>query len=404
MRNYKILQITPRMPYPLTDGGAIAVFNITKWHALQGHDITLVTYPLEDKDENGRALKELSKYAKVHLVSNPLPSRASVLMRTMFRGAYPLERRNMPEMYELLAATVQQNKFDLVHVDHAHMGPYGLWLKKQYGLPIILRENNFESQIYERFAATESNPAKSFVARLHGKRLKQAEIQFLNEFDAVAAISEEDAALMKAVAPNSRLTIIPAGADTEYFVPSSQLAEPATILTVGTLAWDPNFDAVRYFLRDIFPLILQKRPDTILDIVGSDEDRIKSYTKPFGTSVRVYGRVTDIRDYLTRATAVVVPLRIGGGMRIKLLEFFAAGKAIIATTIAAEGNPAINGEHLLIRDKEKDFAAAVETVLADSALRKSLGERAREFVVSRYSWAQVCKDFTRLYGQVLERV
>ncbi len=149
-----ILQLAPRMPYPLTDGGAIGIFNITKSLAELGHEITLVTFPLDDAEETREAVAAISKYAKVEMVSKPLPARWKVLARTVLQGAYPIERRMMPEMFELLQGILERQRFDVVHVDHAHMGKYGLWIKREYGLPIVLREHNFESLIYERFART----------------------------------------------------------------------------------------------------------------------------------------------------------------------------------------------------------------------------------------------------------
>jgi len=407
----KILQLTPRMPYPLTDGGAIAVYNITKWHALLGHEVTLATYPLDTPEETAEAVNDLSRYAKLHLVSKPLPPRWWVLLRTMFRGAYPIERRQMKEMYDLIDRLIREEQFDIVHIDHAQMGAYGLWIKAKYGLPMILRENNFEALIYERFSRMESNPIKKYLAWLHGRRLKREETKFLNGFDAVAAISDEDVEVMKRVAPRGRYSVIPAGVDIDYFSPQALAAstapvarpDPNSIVSVGSMAWDPNFDAIRYFLRSIFPLILKERPETVLDIVGGAEERIKPYTRSFGGSVRVHGRVPDVRDYLARSTVLVVPLRIGGGMRIKILEFFAAGKAVVSTSIGAEGNRGKDGVHILIRDSEQAFANGVLELLSDPARRESLGQHARELIVSRYSWEQVVRDFTALYEEVLAR-
>ncbi|HET6402087.1 MAG TPA: glycosyltransferase family 4 protein [Candidatus Kapabacteria bacterium] len=396
-----ILQLTPRMPWPLTDGGAIAVFNITKWLAILGHQVTLLTFPLDSPRETEEAVRELSRYATVHLVSKPLPPRWRVLLRTMFSGAYPVDRRNMPEMYDLCASIIRDNSFDIVHIDHAHMGPYGLWIKEHYGLPIILRENNFEAMIYERFARTERNPVKSFLARTHGRRLKWEEARFLTNFDAVAAISKEDVAAMKLVAPKGHYSIIPAGVDTEYFRPTQTEVDPNSILSIGSLAWDPNYDATRYFLNAIFPLILQSRPETVLHIIGASEERILPFAAPFGKSIQIHGKVKDMRDYLGRAAVLVVPLRIGGGMRLKLLEAFAAGKAIVSTSIGAEGNLAQDEIHLLIRDGAEEFSSGVLKLLGDAELRHSIGANARELAVSQYGWSHIVSEFVELYGRVL---
>ena len=397
----KIIQLTPRMPYPLTDGGAIGIYNITKSLAELGHEITLVTYPLEDEAATQDAVRAISKFARVEMVSKPLPPRWKVLLQTIVRGAYPIERRMMPEMFELLRKIVGREKFDIVHVDHSHMGKYGLWLKREFGLPIVLREHNFEALIYERFAHTETNLLKRLVAGIHGQRLKREEIRFLKNFDAIAAITKEDAVLMRQAAPDAKISIIPAGVDTIYFQPSTQPEDPNQILWIGNLGWDPNYDAVRFFLTSIFPFILKSRPDAKFDVVGSESRRVSKLAERFGTRVRLLGQVPDVRDYLAHSAVLVVPLRIGGGMRLKLLDFFAAGKAVVATSIAAEGNLAKNRSEIQISDRADTFAEDVICLLGNSALRKAYGQRARRLVEEQYAWPNVGRLFEQLYRSVL---
>ena len=391
------------MPWPLTDGGAIGIFNITKSLAELGHRISLVTYPHEDAQRSEEGIRELSKYAAVHIVSKPLPPRREVLARTIFKGAYPIERRMMPEMFEHIRNVIRNERFDIAHLDHAHMGKYGLWIKKNFGLPIILREHNFEALIYERFAQTESNPSKRLIAKVHGKRLRKEETLFLNTFDAIAAITKEDAEIMRAVAPHAHIEVIPAGVDTDYFRPSPIPEEPDTILWVGSLAWDPNYDAVRYFLEEIFPLILKRNSAVRFDIIGPKSERIAHIAKRFGTHVRILGFVPDIRDFLATSAVLVVPLRIGGGMRLKLLDFFASGKAVVASSIAAEGNLGRNEIDLLISDTPQSFAESVLKALEDIELRNCLKQNARKLVEQHYAWQAIGEQFERLYSSVLSQ-
>jgi glycosyltransferase involved in cell wall biosynthesis len=400
----KILQLAPRMPFPLTDGGAIGIYNITKFLAKAGHDVTLVTYPLDTEEETAAAISDISKFATVHVVSRRLPSRAVALANSMFRGAYPIERRMMPEMETLLAQITSSTTFDVLHVDHAHMGRYGLQLRDKLGIPTILREHNFESQIYDRFARTARNPLKRWIATIHGRRLRREETHFLRSFDAVAAITPEDARLIREAAPEALIEVIPAGVDTEFFQPTSpELERPKSVLWIGGLDWDPNKDALSYFLSDIWPLILAELPDTMLDIVGAKTELFDRKTEKWGNSVNIHGRVPDIRDYLRASAVLVVPLRVGGGMRLKLVEFFAAGKAVVSSTIGAEGNQAANERELLIRDNPDEFATAVVQLLQDPSGRRVLGKNARELALAEYSWAQIANRFGELYDRVLRR-
>jgi glycosyltransferase involved in cell wall biosynthesis len=285
------------------------------------------------------------------------------------------------------------------------MGRYGLRLREQLAIPAVLREHNFESQIYERFARTSSNPLKRWVATLHGRRLRKEETHFLRTFDAVAAISQEDARLIRDVAPMAKVEVIPAGVDTGFFAPTPLEDErPDSVLWVGGMAWDPNRDALDYFLTDIWPRIVSRRPQATLDIVGEGTESVQRKAEKWRSSVMIHGRVSDVRDYLRSSAVLVVPLRVGGGMRLKIVEFFAAGKAVVSTSIGAEGNVGRDNVELLIRDSSSDFAAAVVSLLEDPELRSALGSRARKLAVSEYGWSRVADQFGQLYTKVRSAV
>lgn len=393
------------MPYPLTDGGAIGIYNITKFLARAGHEVTLVTYPLDTKDATETACHDISKFARLELVDRPLPARWRALLRsTVLGGAYPIVRRMMPEMDSLLRSVASSHKFDILHVDHAHMGRYGLMLSDQFGLPSILREHNVESQIYRRFAASQSNPVKRLLAQLHGRRLLREETTFLQRFDAVAAISSEDAGVIRSLAPSTVVEVIPAGVDCDHFLPADLEEETQdSVLWVGGMAWDPNRDALQGFLSDIWPAIKRKCPSATLDIVGEGTEQMSAFASNSANSVQIHGRVPDIRDYLRRSAVLVVPLRVGGGMRLKLVEFFAAGKAVVSTTIGAEGNRGIDGRELVIRDEPDEFATAVVQLLGDPSRRHALGQNARALATKEYSWTHIADRFEQLYERVLRK-
>ena len=401
----KILQLSARLPYPLTDGGAIGIYNIAKALAAEGHEVTFVSFPLDDPAMTAEAVRDMSRFCRVRLTALPLPSRLRTLVRTIFRGAYPVERRMMPEMFRLLKALVEGETFDLVHLDHSHVGKYGLWLKSEFGLPIILRQHNFETLIYERFAKYEKSALKRIVARVHATRLRRIETIILRGVDAVAAITEEDVELMKAVAPDAKYCVIPAGVDLAYFALTDQsLVEKNSILWVGGLDWDPNKDAFSYFAREILPTIFEADRTIKFRAIGSCTDQVdESSLRSCGLNeIELLGRVEDIRPFLARSAVMVVPLRIGGGMRVKLLEFFAAGKAVVSTHVGAEGNQARDGVEVILRDNPLEFAVAVVELLRDHVIAQKLGRSARSLVEADYSWQKVGSSFTSLYKKVLK--
>lgn len=401
----KILQLAPRFPYPLIDGGATGIYKIAEGVAAAGNQVTFLTFPHQDPAMTKEGMQKLSAFADVRLTSAPLPSRYATLARTAFRGAYPVMRRVSEEMFSLLERTIVEVQPEVIHVDHSHMAKYVYWLKEHYDLPVVLRQHNFENVIYKRFAAYERNPIKKFVASTHGKRLLEEEIRLLNAVDRVVAISEEDKVLMQAVAPSARYEVIPAGVDTGYFQPSDpSLEEPDLITWIGGLDWDPNLDAVSFFLEDIFPVILQRNPKARLELIGNATDAVAKQAARFGDRVKILGRVPDIRSFLARASVLIVPLRIGGGMRLKLLDFFAAGKAVVSTRIGAEGNIAQDAVHLLLRDSAEDFVTGVLGLLANPKQRQEFAFSARALVEEKYSWKRIGLEFTRVYEELRQGV
>jgi glycosyltransferase involved in cell wall biosynthesis len=307
----------------------------------------------------------------------------------------------MPEMFELIERLMKESSYDIIHIDHAHMGKYGLWMKEKYDIPIVLREHNYETVLYERYAANEKNPLKKLVATIHGKRLRKEEARFFRAFDATIPITQQDEALMRRDVPNATYYTIPAGVDLEDFNPTPEPEIPNSILWIGGTNWRPNLDAIEFFAKEIFPLIVKVLPEATFDIVGENTDRLQHLITSGNTSIRLHGRVPDIRPFMSKSAVMICPLRVGGGMRLKLLDFFAAGKAVVSTRIGAEGNAARDGEHLLLRDDKESFAQAVIMLLKDETLRKKLGTNARTLVEQEYSWESIGKRFCDVYEKVI---
>jgi glycosyltransferase involved in cell wall biosynthesis len=398
----RILQLSPRLPYPLYDGGVISVFKVAMATAKLGQHVTFVTYPDPDPALTKEALITYKDIVQMELTSKPLPSMKSVLLKTIFKGAYPIERRMTPEMFALIERLMRESSYDIIHIDHAHMGKYGLWMKELYNVPIVLREHNYETLLYERFAANEKNPLKKLVATIHGKRLRKEEARFFKAFDATIPITPQDEALMRRDVPEATFYTIPAGVDTDYYKPSSEPETPNSILWIGGVNWLPNRDAIEFFVKEILPLIVKAIPGVKFDIIGDNTENLQYIENSGVNRIRLHGRVPDIRPYMAQAEVMICPLKVGGGMRLKLLDFFAAGKAVVSTHIGAEGNSARDGEHILLRDDKESFAEAVIMLLKDETLQKKLGANARTLVEEEYSWDSIGRRFCEVYKNVIE--
>ncbi len=390
-----ILQICTRLPYPPLDGGAIGIYNITRSLAARGHHITMATFGTDES--RAERMRELCDVRLVHHDTSTRPRK--ILLNLFSRFPVTMQKYQTPMMNTLLEMLCGETRYDVVHVDHIHMAPYGAMLRERFGLPYVLREHNFETILHERFADVHHPPLLRAYLAMQARRLRRFETEQLAFPDICAAITDEDAGRIAEVSSVS-VRVIPAGVDLEEFSPlDAGREETAHVAIIGSLRWQPNLDAVRWFLDDIWPLFKGQEPDAMLSIVGESPPAwLKQWKDP---SVHVRGFVTDLRDLISRSTILVVPLRVGGGMRIKLLEYFALGKAVVATPVGAEGNRGKDDEHFMIREDAASFAAAMLTLVQQPEKRRQLGINARALVERHYSWDVIAQQFEAAYNEAI---
>jgi glycosyltransferase involved in cell wall biosynthesis len=222
--------------------------------------------------------------------------------------------------------------------------------------------------------------------------MERFERQACRRFGGVVAVSEMDRAVFEAYGALRTFTI-PTAVDSDYFRPGAEAAEAKELIFTGSMDWLPNEDAIMYFADEILPRVAVRVPGVSLTVVGrSPSARLRRLVQS-QAAIRITGRVDDIRPYVDRAAVYVVPLRIGGGTRIKIYEAMAMGKAIVSTSVGAEGLPVADGGHLALADKPEAFADAVVRLLDDHETRRRLGRAARDFVESTCSWRAAAEAF-----------
>jgi sugar transferase (PEP-CTERM/EpsH1 system associated) len=256
--------------------------------------------------------------------------------------------------------------------------------------PSVLFTHNVEAEIWRRHTATEQRPLHKHLYRTQWNRMRRFEQRTVARFDRVLAVSDVDRETFQRLYGErlgSPVSVIPTGVDTEYFVPQpvDRQARKGIVFT-GSMDWLPNADGVEYFCREILPIIRQSEPEVTFTVVGrSPTPSVRRLAHDCG--VEVTGRVEDVRPYLADAAVYVVPLRIGGGTRLKIFEAMAAGRAVVSTSIGAEGLPTQNGKHLLLADEPSSFACAVIRLLRDTRMRETIERNARALVAERYDWS-----------------
>jgi glycosyltransferase involved in cell wall biosynthesis len=259
-------------------------------------------------------------------------------------------------------------------------------------VPLVLFAHNVEHVIWQRLGQVERRRLRRALVALEWRKMRRYETHACKRASLTLAVSDADRAVLAGLAPQAPVAAIPTGVDTAYFTPNGSREVPEALVFTGSMDWYPNDDAIRYFMTAILPRIRTEVPDVSLTVVGRNPGSgLREAAAVAG--VRVTGTVDDVRPYVAEAAVYVVPLRIGGGTRLKIFEALAMGKAVVSTTIGAEGLPLVPGEHFLRTDAPDEFASAVVSLIRDPSRRRSLGRAGRKLVEERYAWSRVAREF-----------
>ena len=288
---------------------------------------------------------------------------------------------------------------DLVHLDS--MDLYR-WLPSLPAVPIACTHHNVESELLRQRADRIPRRATRAYLRHQANLVERIERRLCSRFDINVMTSEPDAERLRVLAPEARTSVVPNGVDIDYFRPTSpQELVPARVAFLGPTYMFPNRDAVDFFLADVWPLISRRYPESTFHLIGKNsvDEKLRFESHP---GVRCEGYVPDIRPGFAEAECSVVPLRVGGGTRLKILDAWSMGKAIVSTSIGCEGLETADGRNILIRDDAKGFADAVVQILNDAELRNRLGHEGRMTVEKHYAWPIVGRHLSSLYMELIE--
>jgi glycosyltransferase involved in cell wall biosynthesis len=290
-----------------------------------------------------------------------------------------------------LRKLLQSEKYDVIVCDFLVAAGVIPW---DLPCPKVLFTHNVEALIWKRHYEVARNPLWKMLSWREWRAMERAEKRYLREADHVLAVSQTDCDFFAKELPTEKLTVIPTGVDIEYFSPIAVEEEPGSLVFTGSMDWMPNEDGIFYFAEEILPRIFEKLPNARLSVVGRKPSaRLKALAATDPHHLHLTGWVDDIRPYLAQSAVCIVPLRVGSGTRLKIFEAMGMGKAIVSTTIGAEGLPVRHGEDVLLADSPDDFAQSVVRLLEDAAERRRLGNAARELVETKYSWGSVAKEF-----------
>jgi polysaccharide biosynthesis protein PslH len=400
----RLLFLAQTLPFPPDGGVKIRTFNILRLLARSFDVSGLCFYRRHggvteaEVEASVDALRDLAdlrafpipqEHSRLRLSTDHIRSLATSRVYTAFSYESKVFRHALEELLE-------RNRFDLVHADSLDLAGYFPVLGD---LPIACTHHDATSVQLLRRSETERSRLRAAYIRYQSKRMAEEEAHWCGRVAVNAVVSETDRATLQQRAPNGRFVVVPNGVDTDYFRPENVPTDG--IVCVGSVGWFPNRDALNHLAVDILPHIRAAGVEPPTRWVGwaSPEDQAL-FMDHYG--IQLTGHVPDIRPHVASASCYVVPIRSGGGTRIKILDAWAMGKAVVSTSVGCEGLETVDGENILIRDRPEDFALAVRQVLDDEPLRQRLGAAGRELVESRYAWDRIGRSLTEEYLSIIE--
>ena len=388
------------LPWPLESGKKIRTFNLMVRLAKK-HQILYMGYAtLPQESEKVSALENHG--IRVIPVKDCRTKRRScrfylevftnIFSKEPFSTFYHIK----PQFSEKLMHIIKNEHPNLVHCEWSNLAPF---LKYIRNVPAVISAHNIESVIWKRLARNTSNPLLRFIARQQANRIEQIERKWYPLISHCIAVSEEDSDVIKSY--GARVTVVENGVDMEYYNWREDTEHENTIVFTASFDTFSNQDAVDYFIKEIFPFIKIRNPDATLWLVGKEPTKkIRKYGEEDG-NVHVTGTVPDVRPFISRASLCIVPLRIGGGSRLKILEAMAMRKPVVSTSVGAEGLRVADGKNIILVDTPRDFADKVLWLLADRPAQISLGNAGRELVNSYYRWESLCEKQSEVWQSVL---
>lgn len=399
----RVLFLCQTLPFP-PDGGV----NIRSFHTLRllaghyaVHALCFWRRASRPSEASVRAgLEGLSAYAPSEAFPIPQEHARGRLLwdharSVLLRRSYTVFAYESVAFRARLRALLREHDFAAVHMDSLDLSVY---LPSLRSLPVVCGHHNVESALLARRAEAEPSRVRRAYLRLQSRLQEKEERTAAPSVALNLVCSGEDRAELARIAPGARIAVVPNGVDTGQFQPATGGSEG--IVFVGGVSWFPNADGMRWFMDSVLPLVRRELPDVPVTWVGRASDQIAAEYRE-RHEVTLTGYVEDIRPYVARAGCFVAPIRVGGGTRLKILDAWAMGKAVVSTSVGCEGLDARDGENILVRNDPGDFAAAVVRVLRDAGMRRALGSAARETAVTLYDWGVIGHGMIEEYRRVL---
>jgi glycosyltransferase involved in cell wall biosynthesis len=395
-RRLEVLVVSPDLPYPPSWGFGMRVYQLLRALAAES-SVTLLCYARPDLAHYADALRAFCKEVRVVVrePGNELRRRARQARSLLSPAPFHASALRTAEMQAALEDCLRSTAFDVVQIESSQLAS----LRYPTAAALVLDEHNVESELLQRMKEGEKHWGRRLFNRIEAAKYGSLERGAWSRSSACVTTSEREERFVRTRLPQMRTAVVPNGVDPEYFSLGDARVEPDTLAFTGVLTYRPNFEGVRYFIEEILPRIRRTRPQVRLTVVGYGSP--KDLAQLSAPNVTVTGWVDDVRPYLAGAAAVIVPIRLGSGTRLKVVEALSMGRPMVSTTVGCEGIDVQHGRHLLVADEPDMFAASVCSLLEDSAFGARLGRAGRDLVVDRYSWRRSGRLLADLHRELV---
>lgn len=395
----KVLQLCHKPPYPVKDGGCLAINQISKGLMSQGIDLTIFSivtqkHPFKAKEFPKNYLKE-TKFKAIYV-----DTRLNVVdafSNLITQDTYHVSRFFSSDVDQAIDELLQKEKFDIVLCESIFVAPYIPCIRRLSDAKIMLRSHNLEFSIWHRLAKAHPAGLKKTYLKILTRQLRAYEVDLLSEIDGIIAINADELKHYRRLGFKGKGLTIPFGVNPAEYIPSDKF-EANSVFHLGSMDWKPNEEGIEWFLDKVWPLVMEKNPKLKLYLAGRHMPQWLTDLKMKG--VKVIGEVEDAKEFMLSKNIMIVPLMSGGGMRVKIIEALALQKPIVSTPLGAKGVAVRNGKSALLVRQPIDFANAILELAADKEMAAAMAKAGRDLITESYDNAKLAASLHQFLSKV----
>ena len=367
-----------------------------------GHEVSLVALNAKKNHHHENNEDDMDLLSKINYRSFNIDINVSVFdvaVNLFSKTSFNIDRYYSAEFEKLLIRELKITAYDIIQFEGLMVCLYLSAVRKHSKAKLVYRAHNIENQIWERLSQQKTDPFKKSYLKMHAKRIKNYELQQLNNFDGIAVFTEQDKTTLLEYGTKIPIEILPVGLNLDHYKPDFSKTEFPSLFFLGSLDWLPNREGIEWFLENFYKDLTEGELRVRFYVAGNNIPERFDDFEVMG-KIFIQGEVDDALEFVNSKSIMIVPLLSGGGMRVKIVEAMALGRAVISTSIGAESLAYTNGKNILIADDEHVFAESIIKVMRDRNLRITLGKNAQQLVIDKYDNREICSaiiDFCKPY-------